>query len=93
MLGALPQNGHIEWSALVEQLNLSHPAQITQLRQLLRGLQRNEEVNRERQGRYFLPHAQPMLQGVVERQGKVLRVEDQPIVEPQKSLREGDRVA
>ncbi len=92
VLTVMPETSHITWADLVEALGVDHPAGITQLRQLLKGLQRNDEIVRDRAGHFFLPKAKATFEGVVARKGKVFVVDDYLLERPPRALRDGDKV-
>ena len=88
------QDGPVSWRELVGLAAADDPRSITQLRQMLKGLQRSEELERDHLGAYHLPDQGEVVEGIVRRSGRQLGVEGVVIEDPQRfSLRAGDVVA
>ncbi|MEM7100595.1 MAG: ribonuclease R [Pseudomonadota bacterium] len=87
------QSEPVSWRELVRLLDVDDPRRITQLRQLLRGLERNQELVRDHSGAYSLPKVLQAQEYLVEKLGRGLGVGGQPIEALRKSnLRAGDVV-
>ena len=81
------------WHELTDLFGASEPRRITQIRKLLRGLERNGEIQKDHAGRYFVVTQAATLTGQVEQRGRQLVIQGLPIENPQRwSLRAGDRV-
>ena len=88
------QQAPVAWRDLVRAVGADGPREITQLRQLLRGLQRNGEIQRGLSGDFSLPASAATAVGTVVARGKQLLVEDLPIGQAARmKLRPGDRVS
>ena len=87
------QHGPVSWRELVEQAGADTPRAITQLRQMVKGLQRNDEIQRDHLGAYHVRGAEPVSEAIVQRTGRTFRAGGAVIDNAQKySLREGDAV-
>ena len=87
------KNEPLTWHDLVQQVSADTPKAITQLRQMLKGLQRSGEIERDHQGAYHLPQAAEVVAVVIERQGRQLTAAGLPIeASKQLLLRDGDAV-
>ena len=85
--------GAVGWRDLVDALEAALPAEITQLRKLVKGLERNDELYRDHKGSYHLPDTADVQEAIVEARGRELCVGPIVIDDPQKlDLRQGDRV-
>ncbi len=85
--------GAVAWKDLVQMASADSPRAITQLRQMLNGLQRNGEIVRDHQGGYHLPQITPVVETLIVRQGRQLTAGGLPIDSPERlSLRVGDAV-
>ncbi|MCH1550199.1 MAG: hypothetical protein L7T19_03480, partial [Pseudomonadales bacterium] len=73
------KNEPLTWHDLVQQVSADTPKAITQLRQMLKGLQRSGEIERDHQGAYHLPQAAEVVAVVIERQGRQLTAAGLPI--------------
>lgn len=92
MIAELPQP--VSWRQLVDQAGAVTPREITQLRQLLRGLERNGELTKAPDGSYIIAAAVESEVGMVEGRGRKLTVAGYPIASGQNlPLRVGDKVA
>ena len=91
LIGA--QKGPVNWRTLSYLAAAETPKLITQLRQMLKGLQRTGELLRDQEGAYHLPDGEARQEATVERRGRVLVADGLPIEDAQKfSLRPGDVV-
>ena len=86
----LLSEGALEWRELVQQAQPASPREITQLRQLLRGMERNGELVRDPAGRYLAVDGAAAYEGEVVRRGKQLCVADWPLAPG--GIRAGDHV-
>ena len=87
------QPGPVSWRQLTDLTRADDPPAITQLRQVLKGLERNGELERDHQGAYHLPDSAPAQEALVKRDGKQFKADGVPIDDPQKfDLREGDLI-
>lgn len=87
------QNQALTWRELVTLVGAEDPRSITQLRQVLKGMERNGELQRDHQGAYHLVAGAELQTGIVERSGKALHVDGLAIDASTRSpLREGDAV-
>lgn len=78
---------------LIDLTGADEPRAITQLRQMLKGLERSGELLRDHQGTYHLPDAGTAQEALVERNGKQFTAAGAVIEDAQRfSLREGDAV-
>ncbi|MEQ8693292.1 MAG: RNB domain-containing ribonuclease, partial [Pseudomonadales bacterium] len=92
MIAELPQP--VSWRQLVDQAGAVTPREITQLRQMLRGLERNGELTKAPDGSYIIAAAVESEVGMVEGRGRKLTVAGYPIASGQNlPLRVGDKVA
>ena len=83
----------VSWRELVELSGADDPAAITQLRQMLKGLQRNDEIHRDQLGAYHAVGHEPLTQALVQQTGKNFSIEGFPIDDAKSiSLRDGDAV-
>ena len=94
MLRLLQEQGEpVIWRVLVEQLQVSEPRRITQLRQLLRGLERNGDIVRDHTGSYSIAQSLQAEELLVEKQGRGLAVAGKPLLDTRRSgVRAGDVV-
>ncbi len=93
--GWLAEHGAaMTWRELVAAADAAHPRSIKQLRQLLRGMERNGEIMRDARGDYALPHGGGQyLEGILAGQGRALTVDNVAVVDAGRaSLRAGDLV-
>lgn len=87
------QPGPVSWRALTQLAHADDPRAITQLRQMLKGLQRSGELEMDHQGAYHLPSSAPVVEAMVSVSGKQFAADGVPITDPQRfSLRDGDAV-
>lgn len=87
------QHGPVSWRELVERAGADTPRAITQLRQMVKGLQRNDEIQRDHLGAYHVRGAEPVSEAIVRRTGRTFHAAGVVIDNAQKySLREGDAV-
>jgi len=87
------QSGPLSWRQLIDLTAADEPRAITQLRQMLKGLERSGELERDHQGAYHLPDSGPVQEALVHRSGKNFTANGAVIDDPQRfSLREGDAV-
>jgi len=87
------QGAPVSWGELVELAGADSPAAITQLRQMLKGLQRNEEIQRDHHGAYHVVGREAVTQALVQRIGKDFHANGVPIEDAKSfSLRDGDAV-
>ncbi len=86
--------GAVPWRALVAEMGAETPRDITNLRKLLKGMERNDELKRDMSGAYYLPNDDSASAvGIVEQRGKDLLVDGVLIdTGPRSTLRAGDRV-
>ena len=92
LLADLPQP--VAWRQLVDAAEAVQPREITQLRQMLRGLERTGEICKSADGGYYIERLEDALLGLVEGRGRKMTVANHPIANAQKlSLRAGDEVA
>ena len=82
------------WRELVDGLDCRSAKAITQLRKLVRGLERNGELHRDLDGRYYLPPESPSAIAAVVRKGRKLTVAGHDVIDGRRfNLREGDEVS
>jgi ribonuclease R len=87
------QGGPVDWHTLVKLASADNPAAITQLRQMLKGLQRNDEITLDHAGAYHVPGVEPTVEAIVARAGRAFTADGVPIEDAQRmSLRAGDAV-
>ncbi len=87
------QHAPVSWRELVELAGADTPRAITQLRQMVKGLQRNDEIQRDHLGAYHVRGAEPVSEAIVRRTGRTFHAAGLVIDNPQKySLREGDAI-
>ncbi len=85
--------GRIDWRGLVSASQASGPREITQLRQMLRGLERTGELQRDFAGNYYIPSTGRRETGVIERAGSGLAVNGVAVKHRKRlSLRPGDEI-
>ena len=85
--------GPVPWSTLTHLAGADKPRTITQLRQMLKGLQRSGELQRNRHGDYQLPNGGSPRSAVVQLRGRMLVVDDLPIDDAGRmNLRAGDEI-
>jgi len=65
----------MQWSQIVQAVGAESPRAITQLRQMLRGLQRTGELVKDHQGAFHLHQQQPASRGLIERSGRGFSVD------------------
>ena len=82
------------WRDIVAVAGATHPREIRQLRKILKGLERNQELRRDSQGDYTLVTVKTQaLEGVVEASGRELSIAGYSIPRGRAMLRAGDRVS
>ena len=86
------QGGECDWRTLVEVSHADSPREITQLRQMLKGLERSGEIFRDASGTYRLPGEYRTSEALVEARGSQLYVQDLVITRGRLAVRAGDRV-
>jgi len=87
------RGGHVTWRELTALAGADHPKSVTQLRQLLKGLQRSGELERDHEGSYHLPDSGTVVEAIVEQTGKRFSAAGVPIDDANRfSLRGGDAV-
>ncbi len=85
--------GPVAWSTLTHLAGADKPKTITQLRQMLKGLLRSGELQRNRHGDYQLPDGGAPRSAVVQLRGRMMVVDDLPIDDAGRmNLRVGDEV-
>ncbi|XOV83604.1 MAG: ribonuclease R [bacterium] len=85
--------GPVAWSTLAHLAGADKPKAITQLRQMLKTLQRSGELRRNRHGDYELPEGGGLNRAVVQQRGRMLVVNDLPIDDAGRmNLRIGDEI-
>ena len=85
--------GPVPWSTLTHLAGADKPKTITQLRQMLKGLLRSGELQRNRHGDYQLPESGAPRSAVVQLRGRMMVVDDLPIDDAGRmNLRAGDEV-
>ena len=85
--------GPVPWSTLTLLAGADKPKTITQLRQMLKGLLRSGELQRNRHGDYQLPDGQTPASGMVQLSGRMLVVDQLPIDDAGRmNIRAGDEV-
>ncbi len=85
--------GPVSWRRMVALAEADGPRQITQLRQMLKGMQRNGQLQRDHQGHYHLSGGTGVYRARVQKLGKGLAVDGTVIEDAQRfNLREGDLV-
>lgn len=88
------QKGPVAWSTLSHLAGADSPKAITQLRQMLKGLQRSGELQRDRHGDFILADGQTPKKAVLKLSGRALTANDLPVDDAQRqNLRVGDEVA
>ena len=89
-------DGQTDWRGLVEASQAATPREITQLRQMLKGLERAGEIRRDLSGHYHLrddgPDAADLKTGVVEQARSRMTVSDYAIERSRVPLRAGDEI-
>ena len=86
--------GQIDWRGLVEKSGADSARDITQLRQMLKGLERSGDINKNLSGYYSLVGAeQALLTGLVEQTRASLLVDGREIEKSRAILRPGDKIA
>lgn len=88
----LDTGGHADWHTLVDASGADTPKEITQLRQMLKGLERGGELIRDASGDYRLPGETRTHTGVVEQAGTTLILAGRPIGRTRVPVRAGDEV-
>jgi len=87
------QGGSVTWRELTVLAGADHPKAITQLRQMLKGLQRSGELERDQEGTYYLPDSGDVVEAIVEQAGRRFSASGIPIEDARNfSLRAGDAV-
>ena len=86
------QGGECDWRTLVDLSQASSPREITQLRQMLKGLERSGEIFKDASGVYRLPGEYETSEAVVESKGTQLYVQDLVIARGRLPIRAGDKV-
>ncbi|MCR9261830.1 MAG: ribonuclease R [Pseudomonadaceae bacterium] len=85
--------GPVPWSTLTHLAGADKPKTITQLRQMLKGLQRSGELQRNQHGDYQLPDGGVPRKAVARLRGRMLVVDDLPIDDAGRlNLRAGDEI-
>jgi len=85
--------GSVSWRQLTALAGADNPKAITQLRQMLKGLQRNGELERDHEGTYHLPESGDVVEAIVEQVGRRFSASGVPIEDARNfSLRAGDAV-
>ncbi|NKC00225.1 MAG: ribonuclease R [Pseudomonadales bacterium] len=87
-------DGQIDWRDLVEKSGADSPRDITQLRQMLKGLERSGEISKDLGGLYHLVGAeQALFTGLVEQAGSRTTVDGHEMEKSRVALRAGDKIA
>ena len=92
LIAALPQP--MGWPDIVNAAEAITPRDITNLRKMLKGLERQGDLARDAHGDYMLLASQEMRTGEVARSGRSLSIDGMPLDEGMNlSIRPGDRVS
>ena len=87
------QDTPVPWRELTQMLQVNDPRRITQLRQLLRGLERNGDILRDHTGSYSVAESIDAEELLVEKQGRGLAVAGKPLLDTRRAgVRAGDVV-
>ena len=83
----------LDWRELVRLVGADSPQAITRLRKVLKGLERNEEIERDHLGAYHVPGTEPVREAIVRQTGKRFHAAGLLIEDADRfSLREGDAI-
>ena len=83
----------LDWRELVRLVGADSPQAITRLRKVLKGLERNEEIERDHLGAYHVPGTEPIREAIVRQTGKRFHAAGLVIEDADRfSLRAGDAI-